>query len=88
MLNNSTSARKSKAALTVDIQNTNREVVDGLKHLCTQASCVLNTDAPSKRSRQSLIETAESPFSLQQSVKHKIPDLVPENYTRYSVKRL
>ena len=56
----STSAKKSKVTLTVDIQNTNREVVDGLKRLCSQAACVLQTDAPTKRQRQSIIETDES----------------------------
>ena len=80
--------RRSKTIIAVDIQNTNRAVGDGLQLLCIQAAAILDTKAQTKRLRKSFLNTAHSIFDLQNSVVDDIPNLIPNECTKYSLKRI
>ena len=79
---------KSKAAITIDVQNGNREISDGIVNICARAESLLDTQAPTKRQKLNLLATAESLLELQTSVSQKIPFLVPSDCSRYSLCRL
>ena len=80
--------RRSKTIIAVDIQNTNQAVGDGLQLLCDQAVAILDTQAPTKRLRKSLLDTAHSIVDLQNSVVDDITNLIPNECTKYSLKRI
>ena len=80
--------RKSKAALTVELQNINRAVSSGIKQLHAHAQNVLYRPLPTKCQRQLLVDAAPSLLSLQGTVKTKIPKLVPDDCTRYLLNRM
>ena len=80
--------RRSKTIIAVDIQNTNQAVGDGLQLLCDQAVAILDTQAPTKRLRKSLLDTAHAIVDLQNSVVDDIPNLIPNECTKYSLKRI
>ena len=76
--------RKSKAVIAVDIQTDNRVVSDGLQLLCDRAATILDTAAPTKRIRKSLLDTAESLLQVQGN----IPILIPDDCTKYAINRI
>ena len=78
----------SKAAMTVDVQNDNRTISNGIRDLCNRAESVLCSEAPTKRLRKSLLDTAASLLLLQNSVAEKIPTIVPSDFTSYAIKRI
>ena len=80
--------RQSKAQLAVDLQTQNHSICDQIKSLRDTAASVLESEAPTKRIRKELLDTAESLLVLQSSVQAKIPELVPKDCTKYSLKRL
>ena len=79
---------KSKASLTVDLQTNGRSVSDSIMSIRDTALDILEAEAPSKRQRQSLVSVAESLLELQNSVVKQIPNLVPDDCTKYSIARL
>ena len=79
---------RSKAALTVEVQNGNRTIGEGIAIICNRAKLILDSTAPSKEARKTLLATAESLLQLQSDISEKIPGLVPSNCSRYSIKRL
>ena len=80
--------RKSKAAIAVDIQTDNRVVGDGLQLLCERAATILDTVAPTKRIRKSLLDTAESLLQLQGNIVKDIPTLILDDCTKYAIDRI
>ena len=79
---------QSKAAITIDVQNANREIGEGIIDICARAESLLDTQAPTKRQKRNLLDTVESLLQLQTSVAEKNPDLVPSDCSRYSLSRL
>ena len=79
---------RSKAALTVEVQNGNRTIGEGIAIICNRAKLILDSTAPSKEARKTLLATAESLLQLQSDISEKIPSLVPSNCSKCSVKRL
>ena len=80
--------RRSKIIIAVDIQNTNQAVGDGLQLLCDQAVTILDTHAPTKCLRKSLLNIAHSIVDLQNSVIDDIPNLIPNECTLYLLKQI
>ena len=80
--------RKSKAVIAVDIQTDNRVVGDGLQLLCERAATILDTAAPTKRIRKSLLDTAESLLQLQGNIVKDIPTLILDDCTKYAIDRI
>ena len=63
-------------------------VSDGIMSIRDTALDILEAEAPSKRQRRSLVSVADSLLELQNSVVKQIPDLVPDDCTKYSIARL
>ena len=80
--------RKSKAARTVDVQTTSKAVGDGIMNIRDAAESIRSSQAPTKRQRKELVDTAKSLLALQHSVTEKIPTLLPDNFTQYAMTRL
>ena len=80
--------RQSKAALTVDLQSHNRTIIDCVQTLRDTAVSVLEAVAPTKRQRKILLNTADTILALQGSVEAKIPEIVPQSCSKYSIARL
>ena len=80
--------RKSKAAITVDVQTTSKAVGNGIMNIRVAAESICSSHAPTKRQRKELVDTAKSLLALQYSVTEKIPTLLPDNCTQYAMSRL
>lgn len=80
--------KKSKAALTLQVENNLRTLNEGLQSIRDEASSILNNDNPTKRQRLALRDAAGSLILLAKSASDNIPDLVPTECTKYSMKRL
>ena len=80
--------KKSKAALTLQVENNLRTLNVGLQSIRDEASSILNNDNPTKRQRLALRDAARSLILLAKSASDNIPDLVPTECTKYSMKRL
>ena len=80
--------RKSKASLTVDLQIDGRTVGKGISDIFDSAQSILSAEVPTKRQRKALVETARSLLTLQKTIVSKIPDLVPNDCTQYSLSRV
>ena len=81
-----TNHRHSKTVITVGIQSDNRAVADGIQLIRDKAECLLSTQSPTKKQRKELLESAKSLLQLQASVVQKLPDLIPEECSKYSLK--
>ena len=79
---------RSKADMTVDVITDNRTISNGISDLCNRAVSILDSEAPTKRARKSLLDTAASLLELQKSVAVKIPTLIPSECTSYAIKRI
>ena len=80
--------RKSTAALTVELQSDNSFVAEKIQAICDKAESLLENEAPSKRQRKVLVDAANSLLALHSSVEKKLPDLIPNGISRYSLQRL
>ena len=78
----------SKAAITVDVQNDNHAIYGSILDICGKAEAILESQAPTKKQRKCLLDTAASLLQLQTSVAEKIPELLPSNCSVYSLMRL
>ena len=86
--NTANTDRRSTAVIAVDLQNTNQAVGDGLQLLCNTAGAILDSEAPTKRLRKSLLDTAHSLLELQSNVVSEIPNLITQDCAKYSIKRI
>ena len=83
-----TTPRQSGAALVVEIQSDHHAVEAAMTSLRDRAESIAQSDVSSKRQKKMLLDTAVSLLELHSSVTNKIPQLVPEGTTQYSVSRL
>ena len=77
--------RKSTAALTVELQSDNSFVAEKIQAICDKAESLLENEAPSKRQRKVLVDAANSLLALHSSVEKKLPDLISNGISRYSL---
>ena len=80
-----TKKRKSKASMTVDIKADGWAIAANISTLQETAKIVLDAEVPIKRHRKLLLQTTESLLALHKTVTEKIPDLVPDDCTKYSL---
>ena len=59
---------QSKAAITINVQNGNCAISEGIMSLCDKAESILDSETPSKRKKKNLLDTAKSLLQLQSSV--------------------
>ena len=59
---------QSKAAITIDVQNGNHVINEGIMSMCDKAESILDSETPSKRQKKNLLDTAKSLLQLQSSV--------------------
>ena len=64
LLKTSKRRRKSKAALTVDLQSHTRTIIDCVQTLRDTVVSVLEAVAPTKRQRKILLDTADAILAL------------------------
>ena len=81
-------SRQSKAAIAVTIHSQHIEVCNSIRSLRDAAATLLASENPMKRARRELLVTADTLLSLQGDVQQKIPNLMPSNCTKYSIRRL
>ena len=79
--------RKSKDIIAVNIQSDNRAISSGLQLLCDRAAIILDMSVPTKWIRKSLLDTAQSLLELQSNIVQEIPNLIPDKYSQYLLKR-
>ena len=80
--------KKSQECLTVNLQTNGRAVENGITSICNTAISILQSKNPAKRRKKSLISAVESLLDLQKAVVDKIPTLVPNECTKYTIARL
>ena len=80
--------RKSKASMTVDLQVDGQAVEVGISRIRDVAQAMLDSEVPTKRQRKALVDTAESLLALKKAVVDKIPNIVPNDCTNYSLARI
>ena len=80
--------RKSKAALTILVENNLDEIGGRLQVIRDEADSILASENPTKRQRKVLRDAANSLIALQKSTSDNIPDLVPAECSKYSINRL
>ena len=78
----------SKAAITVSLQEDNRDVSNGIQSICDSAHSLLNSQHPTKRQRKELLTTAQSLLELHTSVEEQIPSLLPTECTKCTVQHI
>ena len=83
-----TKRTKSKACLTVDLQKNGRVAQDGITSIHDTTISILQSKKPTKGQKKYLITAAVSLLGLQKAVVDEIPELVPNEYTKYALKQL
>ena len=80
--------KKSKASLTVDLQIDERAVGDGISAVLQSAESILSAEVPTKCQRKALVETAQSLLVLQKTIVKKVPSLISDDCSQYSLARV
>ena len=79
---------KSKAALTIHVENKLNTLGNGLEEIRDEADSILVSNNPSKRQRRVLCDVANPLIALQKSTSDDIQDLVPVECSKYPITRI
>ena len=80
--------RQSTAVLTVEVQSNNCHIGGKIQAIYDIAASLLDNVAPSKCQKRNLMDAATNLLVLYSNVERKIPDLVPDGTSRYSLSRI
>ena len=83
-----TKKRKSKVSIMVHIRAAGREIAANISTLQKTAKIVFDSEIPTKCHCKLLLQTAKSLLALHKTVTEKIPKLVLDDCTKYSLNRL
>ena len=78
----------TRATMTVNIQDENCDIRNGIQSICDSAKSLLNSEKPTKRQRKELLVSAKSLLDEHNSMEEQIPSLLPKDCDKYSIRRI